>query len=182
MSAPDIRFCRLCGTATEQRIPPLEDRLRPVCPSCGYVDYVNPINVVGTVPTWDEGRQVLLCRRNIEPRRGYWTLPAGYLELGETLSAGAERETREEAGARVTMQGLFSLIDVPRAGQIHVFYRAELLDLDLEPGVETIENRLFDIDEIPWSSLAFRTTRLTLEHYRDDLARGEFALHTGSIR
>lgn len=179
--SPAIKFCRLCGTPTEQQIPPMEDRPRPVCPACGYIDYVNPINVVGAIPTWDDGRTILLCRRNIEPRKHYWTLPGGFLELGESIAAGAERETREEAGARITLQGLFSAIDVISAGQVHLFFRASLNDLDLSPGIETIENKLFDIDDIPWDELAFRTVRLTLEHYVDDLARGEFGLHHASI-
>ncbi|MGJ6980602.1 NUDIX hydrolase [Aestuariimicrobium soli] len=181
MSAPEIRFCRVCGTAMERRIPPMEDRLRPVCPACGYVDYVNPINVVGTIPTWNAGRTVLLCRRNIEPRKYFWTLPGGFLELGESISDGAERETREEAGARVHLQGLFTAIDVIKAGQLHLFFRASLDDLDLSPGIETIENKLFDVADIPWEKLAFRTVRLTLRHYLDDLERGEFSLHRDSI-
>lgn len=165
----------------QQQVPPMEDRPRPVCPACGYIDYVNPINVVGTVPTWDDGRSVLLCRRNIEPRKYFWTLPGGFLELGETIAAGAERETREEAGARVTMHGLYTAIDVLRAGQVHLFFRASLADLDLSPGIETIENRLFDVADIPWEKLAFRTVRLTLRHWVDDLERGEFPLHQESI-
>lgn len=184
MAAPDIRFCRLCGTPTEQRIPPMEDRLRAVCPACGYVDYVNPVNVVGTVPVWWEEPdrpRILLCLRNIEPRRGYWTLPAGFLETGETTAEGAARETWEEAGARVEMEGLFSVLDVVRAGQVHIFYRARLLDLDLAPGPETIENRLVPIEEIPWDQIAFRTVRRTLEHWIADQGVGDFGLHVGSV-
>lgn len=184
MPWPDIRFCRLCGSPTEQRIPELEDRPRAVCTSCGYVDYVNPINVVGTVPVWhgeSDGPRILLCLRNIEPRRGYWTLPAGFLEYGETAADGAIRETREEAGARVELEGLFSVLDIPYAGQIHLFYRARLLDLDLEPGPETIENRLVRIEDIPWDDLAFLTVRRTLEAWVADHERGEFELHTGEV-
>lgn len=184
MPAPDIRFCRLCGAPTEQRIPPMEDRRRAVCPACGYIDYVNPVNVVGTVPVWREDPEqprILLCLRNIEPRYGYWTLPAGFLETGETTAEGAARETWEEAGARVEMEGLFSVLDVVRASQVHVFYRARLLDLDLQPGPETIENRLVTIDEIPWDEIAFRTVRQTLEHWVEDHARGAFGLHVGPV-
>lgn len=173
MSGPAIRFCRLCGARTQLRVPSMEDRERAVCPTCGYVDYVNPINVVGTLPIWDEdgpGEQILLCRRNIEPRYGYWTLPAGFLELGETMASGAERETREEAGARVELGGLFSMIDVPQAGQVHLFYRARLIDLDLDPGPETIENKLFRADQIPWEDLAFRTVSMTLRWWQADHA------------
>ncbi len=186
MPYPDIRFCRLCGTATEQVVPPMEDRLRAVCPACGYVDYVNPTNVVGTIPVWrgedgtDEPR-ILLCLRNIEPRKGYWTVPAGFLEYGETCEDGAARETLEEAGARVEIEGLFAVYDIRHAGQVHLFYRARLLDLDLAPGPETIENRLVTIDEIPWGELSFRTVRAALAAWVDDHARGVLGLHTGEI-
>lgn len=184
MPRPEIRHCRLCGVTMTRAVPEMEDRERPVCPDCGYVDYLNPINVVGTVPLWAEGtpeQRVLLCRRNIEPRKGYWTLPAGFLEMDETMEAGAARETAEEAGARVQLQGLYSVLDVLRAGQVHVFYRARLLDLDLSPGPETIENRLFSLDEIPWGELAFPTVRRTLEHLVSDQALGAYSVHTGEI-
>lgn len=182
--SPDIRYCRLCGTPVERRVPEMEDRDRAVCPSCGYIDYVNPINVVGTIPVWDEGgpdERVLLCRRNIEPRKGYWTLPAGFLEMGESLSDGAMRETDEEAGARVELEGLFCAIDVVRVGQIHLLFRARLLDLDLAPGPETIENALVRVDEIPWDELAFRTVRRALELWVADKAAGVYGVHTETI-
>jgi ADP-ribose pyrophosphatase YjhB (NUDIX family) len=132
---PDIAFCRLCGSPSDRRVPPGEDRERSVCRACGYVDYVNPTNVVGTVPTWGpDGDHVLLCLRAIEPRKGFWTLPAGFLEYGETLADGAARETREEAGAQIELDGLFTVLDVVQAGQVHVFYRARMLRPDLDPG------------------------------------------------
>jgi ADP-ribose pyrophosphatase YjhB (NUDIX family) len=135
---PDIAFCRLCGSPSDRRVPPGEDRERSVCRACGYVDYVNPTNVVGTVPTWGpDGDHVLLCLRAIEPRKGFWTLPAGFLEYGETLADGAARETREEAGAQIELDGLFTVLDVVQAGQVHVFYRARMLRPDLDPGPET---------------------------------------------
>lgn len=164
-----------------REIPALEDRERAVCPVCGFVDYVNPICVVGTVPVAEDGR-VLLCLRNIEPRKGYWTLPAGFLEAGETAPEGAIRETHEEAGARVELGRLYSVIDVVRAQQLHLFWRARLLDLRLSPGAETIENRLFAADEIPWEELSFGTVRRTLEHWVSDRHGGTFELHEGSIR
>ncbi len=150
-----------------------------MCATCGHIDYENPLNVVGTVPVWED--QVLLCRRNIEPRHGYWTLPAGFMELGETTEAGALRETDEEAGARVDLQGLFSILNVVRAGQLHLYYRARLLDTDFAPGPETIEARLFRESEIPWDDLAFRTVRLTLERYFADARSGRFGLHCADI-
>ncbi len=150
-----------------------------MCGACGHIDYENPLNVVGTVPVWQD--QVLLCRRNIQPRFGYWTLPAGFMELGETTEAGALRETDEEAGARIDLQGLFSVLNVVRAGQLHLYYRARLLDTHFQPGPETIEARLFTEAEIPWEDLAFRTVRLTLERYFSDAREGRFGLHCADI-
>lgn len=159
-----------------------------MCPQCGYVDYVNPVNVVGTVPVWGghggtdwAGDQILLCRRAIEPRKGLWTLPAGFLEYGETLAEGAERETHEEAGARVELGPLYTVLDVTHVGQVHVYFLARLVDLDLQPGPETIENRLVAPAEIPWEELAFRTVRRTLRHYVQDCATGRFEVHTAAI-
>jgi ADP-ribose pyrophosphatase YjhB (NUDIX family) len=176
---PRIRHCRACGQAVSYRVPTDDNRERAMCGACGHIDYENPLNVVGTVPVWQD--QVLLCRRNIEPRHGYWTLPAGFMELGETTEAGALRETDEEAGARVDLQGLFTLLNVVRAGQLHLYYRARLLDTDFNPGPETIEARLFRESEIPWDDLAFRTVRLTLERYFTDARSGQFGLHCADI-
>ena len=174
-----FRHCKVCGGATEYRIPADDNRDRAICTVCGTVHYENPLNVVGTVPVW-EGR-VLLCLRNIEPRRGYWTLPAGFMELGETTEAGALRETDEEAGARVELQGLFTLLNVVVVGQVHFFYRARLLDTDFSPGLETSETRLFLEEEVPWEQLAFRTVRETLHRYFDDRRRGAFGMHFADI-
>ncbi len=174
-----IKHCRVCGTGVSYRVPADDNRERAVCTACSEIHYENPINVVGTVPVW--GEQVLLCRRNIEPRYGFWTLPAGFLEMGESTAAGAERETVEEAGARIELQELFTVLNVVRAGQLHLFYRARMLDTTLAPGPETIEARLFREDEVPWDELAFRTVRLTLEHYFADRRRGTFAVHAGDI-
>jgi ADP-ribose pyrophosphatase YjhB (NUDIX family) len=180
LSARDpIRFCRACGTAVAYRIPPDDNRERAVCPACGTVHYENPLNVVGTVPTW--GEQVLLCRRAIEPRRGLWTLPAGFLELGETSGQGALRETMEEAGAQVQLGPLFTVLDVVRVGQIHLFYRATMTSPDLDPGPESLEARLFDEADVPWDELAFRTVRETLRLFFADRRRGEFVVHTADI-
>ena len=180
MSQPrHIKHCRVCGTEVAYRVPADDNRERAVCAACSEIHYENPINVVGTVPVW--GEQVLLCRRNIEPRHGFWTLPAGFLEMGESTAAGAERETVEEAGARIELQELFTVLNVVRAGQLHLFYRARMLDTTLAPGPETIEARLFREDEVPWDELAFRTVRLTLEHYFADRRRGAFAVHVGDI-
>jgi ADP-ribose pyrophosphatase YjhB (NUDIX family) len=174
-----IKHCRACGAAAEYRTPVDDNRDRAVCTQCGEIHYENPLNVVGTLPVW--GEQVLLCRRNIEPRFGLWTLPAGFMELGETTAEGAVRETIEEAGAHIELQGLFTLLNVVRVGQVHLFYRARMLDTSLAPGPETIEARLFREHEVPWDELAFRTVRLTLEHFFADRARGVFGLHVGDV-
>ena len=174
-----IKHCRACGAATAYRVPADDNRERAICSACGEIHYENPLNVVGTVPVW--GEQVLLCRRNIEPRYGLWTLPAGFMELGETIAEGAVRETVEEAGARIELQGLYTVLNVVRVGQVHLFYRARLLDTEFAPGPETIEAQLFAEADIPWDSLAFRTVRETLLRFFDDRRRGEFALHCGDI-
>ncbi|MEP7281075.1 MAG: NUDIX hydrolase [Rubrivivax sp.] len=180
LSTRRILHCRVCGGPAAYRVPADDNRERAICGACGEIHYENPINVVGTVPVWE--RQVLLCRRNIEPRRGLWTLPAGFLELGESLEEGARRETDEEAGARIEMLGLFTLLNVVSVGQVHLYYRARLLDTRFDPGPETIEAQLFDEHDIPWDELAFRTVRETLRHFFADRARGHFDLHVGDIR
>ena len=175
-----IKHCRTCGAATQYRVPADDNRDRAVCTVCGEVHYENPLTVVGTVPVW--GEQVLLCRRNIEPRYGFWTLPAGFLELGESTSEGALRETDEEAGARIELQGLYTVLNVVRVGQVHLYYRARMLDTSLAPGPETIEARLFREDEVPWDQLAFRTVRQTLEHFfADRRTGGTFPVHADDI-
>jgi ADP-ribose pyrophosphatase YjhB (NUDIX family) len=174
-----IKHCRVCGAPTQYRVPADDNRDRAVCTGCGEVHYENPLNVVGTVPVW--GDQVLLCRRNIEPRYGLWTLPAGFMELGETTAEGAVRETVEEAGARIDLQGLFTLLNVVRVGQVHLFYRARLQDTHFDPGPETIEARLFHEHEVPWDQLAFRTVRETLQRYFAVRGSGRFELHVADI-
>jgi ADP-ribose pyrophosphatase YjhB (NUDIX family) len=174
-----IQHCRVCGAATEYRVPADDNRERAVCTACGEIHYENPLNVVGTVPVY--GERVLLCRRAIEPRHGFWTLPAGFMELGETVAGGALRETDEEAGAQVELEGLFSVLNVVRVGQVHLFYRARMLSEHLAPGPETLEARLFREDEVPWDELAFRTVRRTLELYFDDRRRGAFGIHVADI-
>lgn len=172
-----IRHCRACGVAVQHLIPADDNRERAVCPACGTIHYENPLNVVGTVPTWGDD-QVLLCRRNIEPRRGLWTLPAGFLELGETTAEGALRETVEEAGAQIELGPLFTVLNVTMAGQLHLFYLATLLSTRFDPGPETIEVQLFREHEVPWDEIAFRTVRTTLRHYFADRRRGRFG-HEG---
>ena len=175
-----IKHCRACGGEVRYATPADDNRDRATCTVCTTIHYENPLNVVGTLPVWQD--KVLLCRRNIEPRRGLWTLPAGFMELGETAAEGALRETIEEAGARVEMQSLFTMIDVVRVGQVHLFYRARLLDIDFAPGPETIEAGLFDEAEIPWDEIAFRTTKKTLELFFEDRRAGAgFGFHSLDI-
>jgi ADP-ribose pyrophosphatase YjhB (NUDIX family) len=175
-----IKYCRNCGTAVAYRVPDDGDvRERAVCPACNTIHYENPLNVVGTVPFLDD--KVLLCKRNIEPRWGKWTLPAGFMELGETTAQGAARETDEEAGAQIEMQSLFTVLSVPRVGQVHMFYLARLLSDKFAPGHETIEARLFTEAEIPWDEIAFRTVKETLEQYFADRRAGSFGVHNIDI-
>ncbi|MEO7940534.1 MAG: NUDIX hydrolase [Burkholderiaceae bacterium] len=175
-----IKHCRNCGTAVVYRIPDDGDtRERAVCPLCHTIHYENPLNVVGTVPHL--GDKVLLCKRNIEPRKGKWTLPAGFMELEETTAEGAARETVEEAGALFEMEGLFSVLNVARVGQVHLFYTARLLSDHVDPGHETMEARLYTEAEIPWDEIAFRTVKETLEHYFADRHAGGLGFHVIDI-
>jgi ADP-ribose pyrophosphatase YjhB (NUDIX family) len=177
---PLIQHCKSCGATVTYRVPDDGDtRERAVCPSCHTIHYENPLNVVGTVPVW--GDKVLLCKRNIEPRLGKWTLPAGFMELGETLAQGAARETTEEAGAQFEMQDIFSIMNVVRVGQVHFFFRAQLTSDQFDPGHETMEARLFTEQEVPWDEIAFRTVKETLQHYFADAKSQQFKLHQVDI-
>lgn len=175
-----MKFCSQCGSPVEIRVPDGDTRLRAVCTACAEIHYVNPKMVLGTIPAW--GDQVLLCRRAIEPRRGLWTLPAGFMEVNESTAQGAMRETMEEAGARVELGELFSVFDIPHVDQVHIFYLARLKDLDFAAGPESLEVRLFREDEIPWDSIAFRTITATLKFYFHDRRKGVMSVHTGDIR
>ncbi len=161
-----MKFCSQCGGPVMQRIPEGDDRPRFVCTDCQTIHYQNPRIVAGCVPVW--GEQVLLCRRAIEPRRGYWTLPAGFMENGETMAQAAARETLEEACARVQQLSLYTLFDLPHISQVYVFFRAELADLDFAVGAESLEVKLFHERDIPWSELAFPTVGRTLECFFAD--------------
>jgi ADP-ribose pyrophosphatase YjhB (NUDIX family) len=172
---PHALFCSRCGQPVTRRVPAGDSRERDVCDACGTIHYVNPRPVVGTVPVW--GERVLLCRRAIEPRHGLWTLPAGFMEVGESTGAGALRETLEEAGAHVRLGPLFSIIDVPYIEQVHLFFLAELTDEQFAAGEESLEVRLFSESEIPWQALAFRTVSHTLRLFFADRAKGSFGLH-----
>ncbi len=174
-----MKFCPRCGAPVALRIPPGDVLPRHVCDACGAIHYQNPKLVVGAIAQWED--RILLCRRAIEPRAGYWTLPAGFMENAETTAQAAERETAEEARARIETGELFSLINIPHINQVHLFYRARLLDLDFAPGAESTEVALLDEARVPWRELAFRSVTMTLEHYYADRREGRFRLHTGDI-
>jgi ADP-ribose pyrophosphatase YjhB (NUDIX family) len=146
-------------------IPEGDDRERMICADCGYVLYDNPKIVVGSVARW--GERILLCRRAIHPRRGYWTLPAGYLELNESTSAGAEREAWEDARAKLAIEGLLAIYDIPRISQVQLIYRARLVDESVAAGPESLEVGLFEWDDIPWGDLAFPSVRWALHHEQE---------------
>ena len=178
---PAPRFCQQCGSAqVELRIPHGDDRERHVCPDCGHIHYLNPKIVVGTIPV--RGDQVLLCRRAIEPRYGMWTLPAGFMEEGETLEEGAARETLEEARARVTIEQMYVTLSLPEISQVYVLFRARLDNLDFAPGAESLEVKLFDEADIPWDQLAFRTIGAALKHFYSDRTTGAFPAHLETLR
>jgi len=160
-------------------VPPDDNRLRDVCEHCGAVHYQNPRCVVGLVPIL-EGR-VLLCKRAIEPQYNKWTLPAGFMELGETTAQGALREADEEAGAQLELGPLYTIIDVPHAEQVHFYYLAKVLSPELNPGEETLEAQFFDFDRIPWEEIAFRTVSTTLEHLLDDYPSQVFPLRNYTL-
>lgn len=161
-----MNFCSHCAAPLTTEIPEGDNRERKVCKSCGTIHYVNPKIVAGTVPI-HEGK-VLLCRRAIEPRRGYWTLPAGFMELNETVLEAALRETREEADAQATDPELYSIINIPYIGQVQIFYKVGLLDGNFGVGEESLESALFDLDDIPWDELSFRSVSLTLKQLIED--------------
>ena len=174
-----MKFCSACGARVVVEVPPGDNRPRHVCGECGIVHYHNPKMVVGAVPEWD-GR-VLLCRRAIEPRYGYWTLPAGFLEVGETMEEGARREAREEANANLRIDGLYTLFSIPHIDQVHAFFRARLLDEDFSPGEESLEVRLFREEEIAWKDLAFPVVYKTLELWLEERETGRFRTHAGDV-
>jgi ADP-ribose pyrophosphatase YjhB (NUDIX family) len=174
-----MKFCPECGDPVTQRIPAGDNRLRFVCAHCETIHYQNPRIVAGCLPVW--GDQVLLCRRAIEPRRGLWTLPAGFMENGETVQQAAERETFEEACARVRNLSLYTLFDLPHINQVYMLFRAELADLDFSAGEESLDVRLFHECEVPWSDLAFPTIGRTLECFFADRHHADFPVRNEPI-
>jgi ADP-ribose pyrophosphatase YjhB (NUDIX family) len=166
--AENMKYCSSCGGDISRRTPEDDNRERAICDDCGTVHYQNPLIVVGCIVE-NEGK-VLLCKRSIEPRYGYWTIPAGFMELGETLAGGAARETLEEACATVDISHQFASVDVVDAGQVHIFFCGKLVG-DFGVGEESLDTQLFSEDEIPWDDLAFHSGKFALKKYFED--RGE---------
>ena len=161
-----MNFCNQCGNPVIHRIPEGDNRPRYICSHCSTIHYENPKVIVGCVPIYQD--QILLCKRAIEPRYGLWTLPAGFMENGESLAEGAARETLEEANATVTLGELYTIFSLPHISQVYVFFLSELDNLDFYPGEESLETRLFSEDQVPWAELAFPVITETLRNYFSD--------------
>ena len=174
-----MNFCSHCGGPVALCVPRGDTVPRYVCPACASIHYQNPKMVVGTIPEWED--KILLCRRAIQPKHGLWTLPAGFMENGETTAEGAARETWEEALAQVEMGALYTLYNLPHINQVYLLFRAKLLNLNFGPGTESLEVALFDEADIPWDALAFRTVEATLRAYFNDRRAGKFQFHFGDI-
>lgn len=150
--------------------------MRAVCAHCSFVDYKNPKIVVGAVATWDE--KILMCRRAIEPRKGFWTLPAGFLEISESVEAGAMREAYEEARARIEIDRVLAVYSVPRIAQVHIMFRARLLSPDVAAGPESLETAMLDYEDIPWKEIAFPTVSWALKHFHESRRSADFATYS----
>lgn len=174
-----MKYCSECGQALNIKVPAGDNRPRHVCDTCHTIHYLNPKIVTGTLPVWED--KVLLCKRAIEPRFGLWTLPAGFMETGETTEQAAERESVEEANANLEIQQLYTVINLPHIDQVYMLYRASLTDLEFYAGEESLEVKLFREEEVPWQELAFRTIHFTLKRYFEDREKGHFPLHTHTI-
>ena len=174
-----MKFCSNCGAPVTFKIPPGDSLRRYVCDACNTIHYQNPRIIVGCIPEWDD--RILLCRRAIEPRYGLWTVPAGFMENGETTAQGAAREALEEANARVDVGALYAIYNIPHINQVYMLFRGRLLDEDFSAGAETLEARLFVEAEIPWEDIAFASVRNTLTHYYGDRRKGSFGFHMGTI-
>ena len=155
-----MKYCNQCGKTNESIIPENDTKVRFVCSDCGFIHYENPKIVVGTVPIFKN--EVLLCLRAIEPRRNYWTLPAGFLENGESLEQGAIRESEEEAMFTPSLGPMLAMIDVIHANQVHIFFRATLEKLEFSPGIESLDVKMFPLNDIPWDNMAFETGKIAL--------------------
>jgi ADP-ribose pyrophosphatase YjhB (NUDIX family) len=172
-------FCSFCGAATRVATPAGDHLPRRICTRCAIVHYENPRIVVGCVPQFED--QLLICRRAIEPRRGFWTVPAGFMENGESLEAGAARECFEEAQASVEIGSLLALVSIPEAQQVHVFFRARLPTATFGAGIESLEVKLVRPAQIPWDEIAFPSTRFALERFLQDQSEGRESPHLTTL-
>ena len=173
-----MKYCSSCGSEVSLRVPEDDNRERHICDDCGIIHYRNPLVVVGCIAERDG--KVLLCKRAIEPRHGYWTVPAGFMELGESVGGGAARETLEEALATVELGHLFAMVDVVDAGQVHLFYTGKLVS-DYGVGEETLESAMFSEEEIPWDDIAFHSGRFALQKYFEDRGKNN-GVHVHELR
>lgn len=174
-----MNYCSHCGAPVIIKIPEGDERPRHVCEACNTIHYQNPKIVAGVLPTWED--KILFCRRAIEPRKGLWTLPAGFMENRETVTQAACRETLEEANATVNDAKLYTIISLPDISQVYMLYRGEIENGFHSPGIESLETRLLTIDEIPWEELAFKTIEKTLQCFVSDRQQGEFPVHNLTI-
>jgi len=174
-----MNYCNECGKTLIQKIPKGDNLPRFICGSCGYIHYQNPKLVVGCLAEWQD--KILLCQRAIEPRYGLWTLPAGFMENNETTEQAAQRETWEEAKAKVQQLQLFTVISLPHISQVYMIFRASLCDLNFGAGEESLKVELFKKQEIQWDKLAFPVIKRTLGHYFEDREKRQFSLHVGNI-
>tara|TARA_Y100001970_G_scaffold158998_1_gene194392 strand:- start:11230 stop:11775 length:546 start_codon:yes stop_codon:yes gene_type:complete len=175
-----MNFCSNCGSKTEKKIPPDDNRIRDCCDNCNSIFYSNPKIIVGTIPVKD--KEVLLCKRAIEPRYGLWTIPAGFLENGETVEEGSFRETKEETGTEVKMANLYTIFNIPQINQVYMIYLAYLVKNDFGPTTESLEVKLFQEREIPWDQLAFPFVPSILKKFFQDIEEGnDFPLSISKI-
>lgn len=174
-----MSFCIACGTQAVRRIPDGDNLPRLICPACGHIHYENPRLIVGCIAEWEN--RILLCRRAIEPRLGFWTLPAGFMENGESTAEAAIRETREEAGATVLLDAAFAMINIAHINQVHLFYRGKMADATFSAGEESLEVRLFEPAAIPWDDISFHSVRRCLEAYLGERDHGHFSFHELSL-
>lgn len=171
-----MNFCSHCGASVSLIIPAGDDRERHVCSQCQTIHYQNPRIITGTLPIF--GDQVLLCKRAIEPRSGYWTLPAGFMENGETTEQGAARETWEEAHAKVEITSLYTIFNLPQINQVYFFYLAHMPEAQFSSGIESLQVELFSEAKIPWQQLAFPVVKKTLQHFFNDRKTNDFPLRS----
>jgi ADP-ribose pyrophosphatase YjhB (NUDIX family) len=174
-----MKFCSQCGGNLTRAIPEGDDRLRHICGDCGTIHYQNPKVIAGCIPVWED--RVLLCKRAIEPRYGTWTLPAGFMEMGETLEQAARREAFEEARVQVELEPLYTLFSLPHISQVYVFFRARMLAEEFGAGEESLDVRLFREQDIPWDDLAFETVHRSLRLFFEDRRNGGFPFRLEDI-